>query len=241
MRQLVLLLSMTLLLAACTHRPKGMLSEKEMADLLADLEMAEAYYNTSVGDDYIDKETLRRSVLKQHGVTPEELDSIQAYYGRNMDEYSKLYDKVAENIRKRSQSGSPALNEGDNLWPYPSFAPVMANQATDGIVFSFPADKLEKGNSISWKMRLSSADGVETNLGVEYDDGSVTMARRKNVTDRTLEVELQTDTGKQAVRIFGNLTVPQRSKPLWADSIRMTRNDYDSLTYSSIYQQFNIR
>lgn len=228
---------------ACDKRPDNVLTEAEMVSLLTDLQMAEAYFNTTPSGGKTDERRfLEESVLKKHGVSREELDATIAYYSRNIDDYAKLYDKVEKNLRSQTSAGGTDTNSsGDDIWPYGRWASLMPNQIGDGISFSIPADNIESGNVIEWGMRLSSADGAEIMMGVEYE-GGISSLLKKNATDiRNLEITLQTDTALIAKRIFGTMTVPIRSMPVWIDSIRLTKMEYDSVEYAKIRSQHTIR
>ena len=226
-------------LSSCNKRPAGVLKEKEMVDLLTDMQLAEAYYNTqSPGSERISRKELTDAVLRKHGVTSEELDSTLAYYGKNIDDYYLLYDKVEKNLRKTSASSSEEVtsNEAD-IWPYAKFAALLPGQTSDGITFSAPADGIEPGDRLEWKMRLSTMTEGMMMLGVEYANGTSTVNSRNITRGSDYQLTLQTDTGRIITRVFGILTVAEDSRPLWADSIRLVRTEFDSLTYSRNYSQ----
>lgn len=226
----------------CNKRPEGVLSENDMVDLLADIELAEAYYNTTAGPGSgITREMLIESVLQKHGVTHAELDSTMAYYGRNIDDYYALYEKVETKLRKRSNEGTDEqTRQEDDIWPYSRFASFLPNQTSDGIVFSMGADEIQPGNTLEWAMRLTSTEGVELMLGVDYADGGSSLIKKNSSGTRTLQINLQTDTVRQPKRIYGVMKLPERARPVWADSIRLIKSEYDSMNYSKIRSQNNI-
>ena len=226
-----------MVLTGCSRRPPGILSDEEMVEFLSDLELAEAYYNTS-GPGKIERDVLIESVLLKHGVSHEQLDSTLSYYGRNMDEYSMLYEKV-ENKLKAENNNSEALDATNDIWPYSHYASILPVQATDGIIFSMPAGGLQKGSSLEWRMRLSDGDNFDGMLGVEYESGPISYVK-KNLNGRSIKISIQTDTALTAKRIFGSIVVAPDYMPLWADSIRLIRTDLDSMTYSQIHQQRNV-
>lgn len=229
--------------SSCDKRPEGVLSESEMVDLLTDLQLAEAYYSTNMtGNGSIDRRSLEESVLKKHGVSREELEATIKYYARNIDDYSKLYDKVEKKLRAQSGTAhSEGQTSADDIWPYGRFAVFMPNQMSEGLTFSIPAEDIEPGNSLEWGMRLTSADGVEIMLGVEYEDGSSTLLKKSASGNPSLQVNLQTDTALNAKRIFGVMNVPKNKMPVWTDSIRLVKTPYDSMEYSKIKTQKLIR
>lgn len=225
-------------LTGCNRKPKGVVDEGKMVDILADIQLAEAYYSNA-GPSGISRNALIESVLDKYGVTTEELDSTIAYYGRNMDEYYLLYEKVEKKLRNQTASENTEIKEND-IWPYPSFTVFFPGQISEDMAFSIPADALERGDAVEWKMRLTSPDGIEAMLGVEYDNGMISSFSKNAAGNRSLEVKLQTDTSLVAKRIFGFVSVPESSRPLWADSIRLVKLDYDSLEYYKIRNQKRI-
>lgn len=230
-------------LGSCEKRPDGVLSEGEMVDLLTDLQLAEAYYSSSpVGGRNADRRMLEESVLKKHGVTRAQLDATLAYYGRNIDDYTKLYTKVEKKLRAQSGAGgSESVQSTDDIWPYGRHAVILPNQLSNGITFSIPAENIKPGNVLEWGMNLTSTDGVEIMLGVEYEDGTSSLFKKTASGNKSLKVSLQTDSVMTAKRIFGVMTAPTRSMPLWTDSIRLTKSEFDSGEYSKINMQHTIR
>lgn len=237
---IVIILLVLILAGACTKRPKDVLDEKQMVELLADLQMAHAYYGSSgAAAPRPDREALDASVLEKHGVTQEELDSTIAYYGRNIDEYQALFVKVEKELRSRNGQVEEIVVEND-IWPYSHFTVFFPTQMSDGINFSFPADELEPGDKIEWRMRLSSPQGVEAMLGIEYENGVTSLVKRSTSGNNTMKIELITDTARTATRIFGVITAPITSMPLWTDSIRLIKTEFDSLEYSRFRSQKRI-
>lgn len=235
----MILMSVVVGFSGCNRRPKDILSENQMVEILTDLQLADAYYNTSVGPrNRVSRDDLVEGILEKHGVSREELDSTIAYYGRNIDDYYKLYARVDRNLKSLNRTaGGEEIDNADDIWPYGAFAVVNPNQTTDGLIFSIPLKDLPKGSSLEWRMHLSNSDGADVMLGVEYENGITSMSRKNSALDRSVRVSLQTDTSFNVKRIFGTMTAPKSSMPLWIDSLRLVKLDFDSLTYGSLRQQ----
>lgn len=238
----VLLLGGMTVLSACDKRPDNVLPEKEMVDLLADMQLAEAYLRTA-GPEVSDsmREAFPEAVLARHGVTYAQVDTTLAYYGRNADDYFALYDKVNKELisrRKKIDGNIPANDRGsDNIWPYQMMTMFGTGNATDGLIFSIPAEGIIPGERLEWSLRASTQTAADGLLGVDYEDGSGTYIRRKLNGTRNISLQLQTDTGKTVTRIYGRFTVDRTRLPLWADSIVLTHAPLDSALYGNIYQQ----
>ncbi|MDE6578684.1 MAG: DUF4296 domain-containing protein [Muribaculaceae bacterium] len=225
---------------SCSNRPKEILDEKEMINLMADLQIAEAYSNMQSYSSESDKEryALARSVLASHGVTQEQLDTTLSWYGRNLDEYVELYAKVDKELIKRrkrlmkEEQKDNSGNDGFNLWEFGKNGVISPLANSDGWIISIPYPELEKGERLKWNMHLSEHADLSAVLGVEYEDGSGETSMFNRTSNKGTELLLQTDTAKVVKRIYGWIRVKERNiLPLFADSIRLERLPFDSLEY----------
>lgn len=241
----IIALAIPLLLApaACTRRPKGVLSDKEMAPVVADLELAEAYLQANPA--YIDnpdkKEAMIAYVLKKHGVKRKEFDATMDYYGRNVDEYREMYARVEKLIaeERREMTGVAAADKSTgDLWPYSRHSLISDRSGENGLSFSIPAGDLKPGERIAWKMRLRNSTNTQAVLGVEYDNGVRSYLYRKIGGSRRIELTLQTDTGRTVKNVFGYMTVDDSwSLPLWVDSLSLRTLPLDTMEYYNINSQ----
>jgi hypothetical protein len=91
-----------LLFQSC--RPKGILSQKEMTDVLYDIHLAESITNNGVLeqhrewteglDDNYFRDLTYLSVLEKYKITEEDFFNSVAYYSKDLKTYSKIYDNV---------------------------------------------------------------------------------------------------------------------------------------------------
>ena len=112
----ILLSLMTVLaLVSCGRTPGGVLSINEMADLIADLQLADAYIEAHSSDFDNDSTMLviKQSVFKKHGITQEDYDSSMVWYAHNMEDYIKAYDKAVGMLKQRYDK----LDKGGNDQP----------------------------------------------------------------------------------------------------------------------------
>jgi len=234
-----------LVAVSCDRRPKGVLSDPEMVDLMVDMQLAEAY--NDVANGYRTAEEQRRNygaaVLRQHGVTPAQLDSTLSWYGRNIDEYQALYDKVDKELERRRKkvTGTSASDDNlDDIWPYTQNLVFSPLAPTTSYSFTIPSPAVGAGESVTWKMHLSSSVSPKMMLGVDYSDGTTSLSTRNlGVGMNTVTIKLQTDTAKTVVRLYGVMRLLRRSDlPLWVDSISLVKTPFDSTSYSSIGSQY---
>ncbi|MBD5357102.1 MAG: DUF4296 domain-containing protein [Bacteroides sp.] len=236
----VIILS-ALLFCGCSKRPKGVLSEKKMVSLIADLQLVESYSNVIGISNYSSDErgNLGRGVLTAHGVTQMELDSTLAWYGRNMDDYSELYVKVDKEISSRrnrlmkEEGQENVMNSGDMLWPYTTHGNLSKLGNSDGWILSIDAPELNRGDAIEWSMRVSESAQFSGVLGVEYEDGTSEAKMQTFSSKQKYVLRLQTDTGKLVKRIYGTMRLKdEKHKPVYSDSITLRRINFDSLEYA---------
>lgn len=226
-----------MMLCCCNSRPRGVLSDDKMVSLMADMELAEAYnnYHTATPQERID---LGKSVLKAHGVTEESLDTTLAWYGRNLDDYARLFDKVDKEIsnRRKKYTINPEHKnkEEDNLWPYSRHLVLSSLSGYDALSFSFPRPDVEKGGVINLSFFLPNVTSLKGTFGVEYTDrhGEAVVASFTN--QKKVEMALQTDSAREVARIFGIMQLKdQKSMPVYLDSIKIQTEEIDTLNYRS--------
>lgn len=227
-------------LAACVKRPEKVMTDQEMAPIVADYELARACdRGGSVGMRSGGEDDLLLAVLRDHKVSREDYDSTIAWYSRNPDKYFILCEKVEKELdaKQRKYAGKGETLQFDDLWPYGRMMMFSGFASSDGLDFSIPSSEVEPGQKLRLNMRFNSrAEGMAL-LGVEYEDG-MKAYNTKQLSDRKLELNLQTDTARRVRRIFGNIALDSQSKlPLWADSVSLASLPFDSLEYYRIHSQ----
>lgn len=231
-----LALLIVLSFASCSDRPSNVLSENKMVHLMADMEIAEAYsQQMAISND--ERMVLGRSVMASYGVTEEQLDTTLAWYGRNIDKYTELFDKVDKEINKKKEkySEQPLENVANyvNLWPYSKHLMLMAQSDAEALVFSFPDPGMESGEMVKMTFALPVAIPGKGVLGVEYEDGSGEIMTSTFNTQRHVEMSLQSDTLKPVSRLYGSVMFKERENyPVYIDSISLILQPLDSVAYS---------
>lgn len=225
---------------SCVKRPEKVLSDKQMAPLVADYELARACGRADAAKSYAysDEEALL-FVLDKHGVSREAYDSTIAWYGRNPDKYYVLCEMVEKDLSKkqRNYAGKDSEVQTNDLWPYGRMLVFSDLSASDGLDFSVPVSELTPGERLLFKMRFSSRAEGAALVGVEYENG-LKAYNTVNLSGRRLELDLQTDTAYEVRRIFGNVVLDEEVKlPVWADSISLNSLPFDSLEYYRINSQ----
>ena len=101
--KLLPLLMVVLSLISCDRTPGGVMSVNEMADLIVDLQLAEAYIDAHLNEFNGDSSNMvvKQSIYKKHGITQQDYDSSLVWYAHNMELYTKAYDKAIGKLKKR--------------------------------------------------------------------------------------------------------------------------------------------
>lgn len=230
------------ILSACSPTPSGVLDPEDMARLLADMEIAESVVETAPSEWRGDsmKMVLRQSVYLRHGVTSEEVDSSLAWYGRNIEKFPEVYDRVIDILDNRMAEARnigtvPATAEniisedgdsvdvwiGERSW---RFAP--SGRPADIITFAFNRDRnFELGDAYTMRFKIvGGAARIQAALVGEYTSGM----KDYTVLDRRgqgwYHITLPLDSSTTVSRIYGSVGVaPQSCQSVFVDSISLVR------------------
>ncbi|MDE6549170.1 MAG: DUF4296 domain-containing protein [Muribaculaceae bacterium] len=250
-KTLLIFILITFLLSGCSKRPKDILSEDKMVAVMTDIQIAEAYERNGDAHEYLngrDRELIGRGVLMKHGVTVEEMDSTLAWYGRNMDEYSKLYKKIDAELNKRQLKYARAAGESENegsladLWPYSRHFVLDQRSLTDGITANIPVTEIALGDKLTWKMVVDGASSRNLTLGVDYENGTSDIYHISNKGfDKWVELSLQTDSTLAVNRIFAIADFNNSTNRVLIDSIQLTHTPLNHEEYHKSGFQRSIR
>lgn len=93
---------------------KDALSRDKMVEILHDIQLAEAIYQTKYNDfnSKEQKDALIQGILDKHGITQAELDSSLVWYADNAEIYMRVNDSVISSLKKEVQHYSKLLPQG---------------------------------------------------------------------------------------------------------------------------------
>ncbi|MDE7024977.1 MAG: DUF4296 domain-containing protein [Paramuribaculum sp.] len=232
-----------LCLAACSQRPDGVLDQDDMAQLLADIHIGESVVDNNFRHYNSDssRSILRQSIYAKHGITPAQADSSFMWYGRHMDQYIEVYDRVTEILNNRilaaqEQAGASSSDlsgqsfsfEGDSVdvWSDIRYRRLSSNMPSNYIYFSLPSDRnWEKGDAYELRAKMiggkQSAHAVIT---AEYHDGTREYVTSQMGSDGWRSLKMVLDSARMPFNVAGYIYYePQPGEVAFIDSISLTR------------------
>jgi hypothetical protein len=98
--RIIFLISVVILFAACQNRPKGVLNQQEMTEILSDLHKLDGILIEKgyMYDNEYEKERYYNYVLKKYGIRQAQFDSSLVWYGKNPKQFEKIYTNVMINL-----------------------------------------------------------------------------------------------------------------------------------------------
>lgn len=241
----MLIIGTIILLYSCSKRPKGILTENQTIELLSDLQLAASYSDQHIYGSTRDSARIKLAwgVMRQHQVSQAEFDSTLAWYGKNIDEYERVLEKVKVSIEKKRKQAiieqeRETMQDNNDLW-ITSPNMILSSLGKDILTFSIDNPEIETGDNVLWTLRMQQAPQYYLLLGAEYEDGHVRYITNTGSSKSKLEVALQTDTSSIPIRLFGQIGLSDRSVlPIYIDSISLKRSPFDSLEYR---RRFNVQ
>jgi hypothetical protein len=237
------------LLAGCGKTPGGILPEKDMQAVMTDMLTAEAI----IGSDYTaySNDTLKlamyESVFRKYGITQAVYDSSLVWYGRNLERYMKIYDRVIAGLDRQIRilgDLPPEVSPEDlirkdstDIWPRRPFVTLHPQALFNGITFDLkPPTGFPSGSAFVWGVRIWGLKAgmksyPELRLRVEQRD-TVFAIDRKITEDGYYESVVRTLPARQAERLHGFLWMPVTDSladyRIYVDSIRLIRYNYNT-------------
>lgn len=225
--------------AACNRVPGYVIQPDDMAQLMADVRMADAVVSIQRTDYSTEasKLALKNAVFERHGVTAEQFDTSLMWYGRNIGIYQDVTKKSIEILEQRLKdasilaAGEAAMSvSGDSvdIWDGPRVFPITNRSPSQYVTFVFNSDpNWEPGDVYTLRSRmLTPAQYAQWNLMAVYDDGAIETITSNISLDNPARQELTliTDSTRTATRISGWINIePMAGRPAIVDSISLMR------------------
>lgn len=241
MHRLPLIIVALFLLMACSRTPDYVISEKKMAQLMADIYVGDAvvenesrtYRNDSM------RKVLMQSIYAKHGVTREQVDTSLYWYGHNIQEYMEMCRLTEEILQKRIEEAERAGGkaeraprqmsvDGDSVdvWTGIRTRRNTTDIASDFIAFHVSTDKnWERGDRYTLSVKgLNTHKAVTLSLAVDYNDGTTEYKWFNGPADGMNRLLLVLDSAKVASTVYGSIHYAAAPKEVsYLDSITLVR------------------
>ncbi|GAB6122874.1 DUF4296 domain-containing protein [Dysgonomonas termitidis] len=172
------ILAIVILLSSCGRRPRYVMHEDKMTDVLFDMQLAQAIYRS--GSDFSadeKKDALLNGILQKHNITQAELDSSLLWYSDNIEIYNTINDSVASRLRAASNAMTSVRmnvlgrNYSNYLVPPLSFL----NEQTPTMSFDIDSNKIKTIDLPKFLLRfdvqgVSSLQKAEAAVFFTYKD-----------------------------------------------------------------------
>ena len=239
MRKLLPAVALVLAFAACNRVPESVIQPDDMAELMADVRVADAVVAVNPAQYAVPgtREALRDAVFAKHGITKAQFDSSLVWYGHNMNIYQDVTDRSIEILEARLEQVNGQVAEaalsvaGDSvdIWQRPTALMLTDRSPSPYITFNLTADRnWERGDFFTWTAHLV-VPPTEASwcITAEYTDGTVeTVSANLDVADLNRQsLTFFTDSTRTASQLCGWLYLPAADRrPVVVDSLSLTRS-----------------
>ena len=223
---------LVLCLSACNVRRPGMvLSGSKMADVLYDYHMTKSMIKEmGVGTDD-EKQAYLDFVYRKHHITEEVFDSSLAWYSRNPEAMTAVYDQIFTRMDKENTDIKDRLAERDNLmnasisgdsvnlWTERKVMRMSGRPFENLLTFKLTADRYyENGDTLRWSMNYHFMNGAPDAdrptvmmLQIWYDRDSMVSEQRAVLHDGVQTIWLQNDTIGAIKTVQGFVYYPRQT------------------------------
>lgn len=237
----------------CRRTPGYVIGTDEMAEIIADLNTAEAVVETNHSTFPTDsaRSVLRQSVYMSHGITEEQFDTSMVWYGRNIDRYIDMCERAVEILQERQERLGAQMADrmavsvsGDSVdvWQSSHYLNLNRRLPSQIIYFTLTADEnWQPGDYYTWRMKIINGEpSMRWGFMAEYEDGSVETLNLATSGREWSEASFLSDSTKTMKEIRGYADLGEQSG-LYVDSISLVRKRIDPEKYSQRYRQRRFR
>lgn len=245
-----ILLCLTLIAAfSCSKVPKHVIPPDTMAEIMADLSVAETVVENNYHNFESDssKMLVKQSIVAKYGYTIADLDTSFMWYGANPLQYDAVLEKSIGIIETRMQdAGSQAIRQltaerGDSLdiWDKSRFIMVRPGSASQFLTFDYPdRSNFDKGDIFTLRAKFINASSAsDWNISAEYEDGTFEVLSSKFNGDGWHEITFYSDSVRRPTRIYGAVNFGEIKGTTTVDSIQFVKHALDRKEYSRRYRQ----
>lgn len=239
----ITLAALLLLLGSCNDRAEGVLSEKQMVDLLIDIHKSEAVmalnYNRYPNDK--SRQGVREAVYMRHNTTQAQFDTSLVWYGNHIDDYMKIYEQVIERLNTENEQIKALIAEdnsqiltapGDtvDIWKQGRIHTFNAAKSENLLTFDITSDEnFSPNDRFTLDIHVINAprNGAKPQiyLAVRHNMQNIHYNHAEIRNDGWTTLKIQSDSATRMENIYGYMLLPRRpdNHVMYIDSIRLLR------------------
>ncbi|MGM9759627.1 MAG: DUF4296 domain-containing protein, partial [Parabacteroides sp.] len=208
-----------LALSACSKVPDHLLSEQKMQRVMHDMLLAESMINVDpqTYQTRQQRDELYQSVFRKYGITQAVYDSSLVWYGKNLDIYMKVYERVLADLGdeivalgdvQAEAIASAANQDSVEIWPRRHFLTLAPRRAFNGTTFEvIPQSNYSSGSIFvlqldAWGVTPHMRHFPEIRLCADQGDTTVVITEKIR-RDGHHTFRLNTVPTKRVKRVFG--------------------------------------
>ncbi|MDL2255678.1 DUF4296 domain-containing protein [Parabacteroides sp. OttesenSCG-928-K15] len=228
----------------CSKAPSGILSEKEMQRVQTDMMVADAIINMNnkVFLNDTAKIALYESVFRKHKITQAVYDSSLVWYGKHLDIYMKMYDRMLTDVNRRirdlgdiqADAAPTSSNDSVNIWPRRDFMVFKPGGIFNGVTFDIkPERNYASGSSFVlgarfWGLPEGMAAYPELRITAVQRDTTLTTSATIE-KDGYYELALSTLATRQVQQVYGYIWLNSTDSTyhkIYVDGLNLMRYNY---------------
>ncbi len=239
----ITLTALLLWLGSCNDRAEGVLSEKQMVDLLVDIHKSEAVmalnYNQYPNDK--SRQGVREAVYMRHHTNQAQFDTSLVWYGNHIDDYMKIYDQVIERLNTENEQIKALIAEdnsqvltspGDtvDIWKQGRIHTFNAAKNENLLTFDITSDEnFSPRDRFILDIHVINAprNGAKPQmyLAVRHNQQNIHYNHAEIRSDGWTTLKIQSDSATRMENIYGYILLPRRPDKhvMYVDSIRLLR------------------
>lgn len=233
-------------LTACqVKRPKDVLPDAKMENVLYDYHIAKAMGEEVPYNESYKRQLYIESVFKKQGITQAIFDSSMVWYARNPETLTKIYEKVNLRLKAERDGINHLIAMRDNrpkeslpgdsidVWAWQHIYQLTGMPLNNKITFTLPSDSnFHDRDTLRWSVRFRFHNGVPDSayaptmaMQILYENDSIISSMQKVKKTGIETISLSGDSiGKiKEVRGFIYYPLQKVSKSLLTDRISLMR------------------
>lgn len=198
----------------------GKLSREKMTDILHDMQLVDAIYQTRYEDfKQADKKAeLLEGVFAKHGITQAQLDSSLVWYADHPEEYMRITDSVSARFKRESKEFEQGLPLGQRREYNHKILPYYSYLTAANTFLNFDIDSIQSKSFSKFEISLKTlgiSSSMNGELAVRFEYPDTTITRFQQFTDGISPQIVNPQTTDTIREISGYIHVHAPEKPYY--------------------------